>query len=126
MNETVDEYLRDVVSYGQDLSPSMFIIVEFLLATVFCHYKYLCENLHPYGHIHATHCFMVPPPDFLYDYTYNLPWDDKSKKSSLTGIQPFICLTTKMDSLLTSQGSLAAQVNESLKTGLDEQNIGGT
>ena len=37
MNENIDNYLKDVVAYGQVQSPAMLIIVKFLLDTGFSH-----------------------------------------------------------------------------------------
>ena len=37
---------RDIVDYGHNLSNYMFIIIMFLIAYIYCLYKYLLENLH--------------------------------------------------------------------------------
>ena len=118
-------YLKGVFSYGHVLYPTMFIIVKFLLNTVICHYKYVCETLHQSGHIHRTPCFMTTPTVFLCDTTYKFPWIGTFNTPSLTGIPTYIFLVTKMDSLLTNQGEIGAQVTDTLETWLDERNIGG-
>ena len=70
-NEKIDKYLKYIVTYGNIKYPDVFIIVNFLLATVFSHYKLLCVNLHPSSCISLFPCFMVLPPDLLQDTVKN-------------------------------------------------------
>ena len=49
-----------------------FFIVNFLLDTMFSHYKYFCVTLHLSSWTCATPCSMVLPTDFLRDDTYKL------------------------------------------------------
>ena len=69
-------------------------------------------TLDPSSCISLIPCFMAPPPDLLFDYTYKIPWDDTSNTPCLTGIPTYVYLVTKIDSLLTNQGALVAQVTE--------------
>ena len=92
----------------------MFIIANFLLAKVFSHYKYLCVTLDPPSHIFAMIYFIVLSPDFLYNTTYEFPWDIIPGNFFFQGIPIYICLIKIMDSLLTNQVVLAAQVTEAL------------
>ena len=69
INEKLDNYLKGVASYGNVLSPVIFSTVKFLLTSVFCHYKHLCETLHPTSHIHVITCFMDTTPFLLHTST---------------------------------------------------------
>ena len=103
----------------------MFIIVKFLLDSVFSHYKYLWVTLHPSSRIHAIHYFMAPSPDLLSASKYKLTWDDTSNTSHFSGITPsYIYLIKKGGSLLTKEVAIVVHVIEALKMDLDEQNIG--
>ena len=85
----------------------MFTIVDFLLATVFSNYKYLCMTLYPFSYIREIPCF-ISPPDFSGGATYKLHLDDTLNTSCLVVISTYIYLITKMNSLIINQGDLAA------------------
>ena len=54
MDKQIDKQLKDVVAYGHILSPSVFIIVNILIASIFCYYKYLYRTLHTSGNIFSV------------------------------------------------------------------------
>ena len=90
VNEKPDKHLKDVVAYGHILSTYIFIIVNFLLASIFFHYKYLCGTLYPSSHIHSIHYFMAPSSIFLNNVTYKSPWYATYNMPSLTGTTPHV------------------------------------
>ena len=66
---------------------------------------------------------MSPSPDLLCGATYKFPWDTTSDTPRLIGISTFIHPPKKMDSLLTKQSEIVAQVTEVLKIEIDERKI---
>ena len=55
------------------LSHATFIVVILLRVSVFYHYIYLCETLHPHSYIFEIPCFIAPWPIFLRYVTYSFP-----------------------------------------------------
>ena len=45
-NDKINMQLKGVVSEGRVVSDTMLIIIKFLIATIFCQYEFLCENLY--------------------------------------------------------------------------------
>ena len=79
--ETTDEtivqlemYIQENFAEGHVLSDCMYIIVQFLPASTFCHYGYLCKTLCPDNFLRVAHYFMAPSPSLLRAAFYIFPW----------------------------------------------------
>ena len=121
----LESYIRDIDAYGRNFSNAMFIILNFLLDSIYFHYKCLCENLH-YEYLHCEiSCFMAPLPALLRASVFKFLCNDTSKIANLMGIFPHISILYKMDSLLIKQGGLVSGVIKGIKKEIGEHNIGG-
>ena len=72
----------------------MYIILKFLLASIFCHYDYLCETLHPYNRLHAIPCLMETLTSLLRDLVYKFPWYYTKKHDPFDRnppLEPMVC-----------------------------------
>ena len=58
---------------------------------------------------------MTLQPELLFAATYRFLWGDTSNTPPLTGISPYICLITKMYSLITNKGEIVSQLIEGNK-----------
>ena len=72
-NKELHKYVSDVVTSGNLLSSSTFIIVNFLLATLYFRYDYLCTHLHPSSRLRVVPVFMAPPSNLLRAATFKFP-----------------------------------------------------
>ena len=70
-NDKFNTYLKYVVAAGYVVSGTMFVIINFLIADVFCHYEFLCDKLHPSSCYIMIPCFMDLPLDLLFVYVLN-------------------------------------------------------
>ena len=73
--EQIKSYIRDVVAYGHNLSNDILIIIKFLRAPIYCHYKYLCENIHNSNRICETPFFMEAMPELLNATMFKFYWN---------------------------------------------------
>ena len=102
----------------------MYIILKFLLASIFRHYDYLCETLNLENCLHTITCLMETPTSLLHALVYKCPWVKKNMLS-LIGIPPHIYLISKIDILLNNQSVIVERVVDTFKLDLDEKNIEG-
>ena len=57
MDGKIDNYLKDVVAYGNIECNAIFIIANLILGKVFRQYKYLCVIMNPLIFIHEIPLF---------------------------------------------------------------------
>jgi len=122
---SVDKYVKDVVVGGSRVSRGLLVLVKMLLASVYCHFEFLRENLHMSNRLRSIPLFMAPPEELLKGAVYKYPWEMTDITPRLTGIPPHVTMLTKMDTLLKNQDAAADSLMAQIKQELDERNMGG-
>ena len=85
------------------------------MVSILCHYGLLCDNLHPSIIRHIINCFMVLPPDLLFDAIFQSFFVQYRKMPYLTGTPPHVYLTANIDSKIAKPVVLSEEVVGALK-----------
>ena len=92
MSAKLETYMQEVVAEGHILTNFMYIIINFLLASIFCHYEYLCDMLNPSNCLHLIPFYISPPPYLFNSAIYKFPWGSTENIPHLVGIPPHVSL----------------------------------
>ena len=76
----LETYIREVFPEVHALRICMYIILKFLIASMFCHCDYLCDMLPPSNILHKLPCFMAQPPYLLCCGVYFFPLGAKKTR----------------------------------------------
>ena len=93
-------YIQEVVAAVNVLTNCVYIILKFLLASIFCHCDYLCNTANC---LHEIPYFMKPSP-FLCDTVYKFSLDATKTTPRLMVTPPHIYLLLNVGILLSKKG----------------------
>ena len=113
------------MGYGNELEPPIYILCQFLYATLSYHYSFLQRTLDPTDRLRHSRIFQAVTAKHQELAADSCPWNMKPDTPQFTGLPPHVTLLAKFKSVTDKLEALENNMRSIVSDELNKRDIGG-